>query len=181
MKHSFKIITEYINDDFRAMQAQPEDTEDVLSLLRETAEWLRSQGSSQWSALLKGEDSHDTAGAIRRGDVFVFKKEGDVAGMVILLQQPSAWDFDLWGPKAPQTDGAVYLHRLAIRRKYARTGLGRDILGWSSSGIQFDNKHVMRLDCVGDNERLNEFYPRNGYTFVGKINGYSTFEKPLQS
>ena len=43
MKHSFKIITEYINDDFRAMQAQPEDTEDVLSLLRETAEWLRSQ------------------------------------------------------------------------------------------------------------------------------------------
>ncbi|MGF9695390.1 GNAT family N-acetyltransferase [Paenibacillus sp. MABNR03] len=179
MNHSFKIISEYINDDFRAMQAQPEDTEEVLSLLVETAEWLRSQGSSQWSALLKGEDSHDTAGAIRRGDVFVFKKDSKVAGMVILLQQPSAWDRQLWGTQANEEDGAVYVHRLAIRRKYARTGLGRDILAWSSSGIRFENKHVVRLDCVGDNERLNEFYPRNGYTFVGKTDGYSTYERPI--
>lgn len=91
--HSFRISSEYINDGFQAVQAKPENTEAVMSLLVETAEWLQSQGSSQWNALLKGEDSHDTAGAIRRGDVFVFKKGDEIAGMVILMVQPSPWIF----------------------------------------------------------------------------------------
>ncbi|MEK3707544.1 GNAT family N-acetyltransferase [Paenibacillus sp. FSL R7-0198] len=180
MRHSFKISSEYINDGFQAVQAKPEDTEDVMSLLVETAEWLQSQGSSQWNALLKGEDSHDTAGAIRRGDVFVFKKGADVAGMVILLVQPSPWDIHLWGSKAHAEDGAIYLHRLAIRRKYAQSGLGRSILQWSSSGIHFEGKHTFRLDCGASNATLNAFYARNGYTFLGETDGYSTYEKPVE-
>lgn len=75
MTHTFTIHSQYINDGFQAVQAQPEDTEEVLSLLAETASWLKSKGSSQWNALLQGEDSHDTPSAIRRGDVFVFKKK----------------------------------------------------------------------------------------------------------
>ncbi|PQP80191.1 GNAT family N-acetyltransferase [Paenibacillus sp. PCH8] len=178
--HSFRISSEYINDGFQAVQAEPGDTEDVISLLVETAEWLQSQGSSQWSALLKGEDSHDTTGAIRRGDVFVFNKGADVAGMVILMRQPSPWDVHLWGSKAHAEDGAVYLHRLAIRRKYAQTGLGRSILQWSSTGIQFAEKHMVRLDCGANNATLNAFYARNGYTFVGETGGFNTYEKPVE-
>ncbi|WP_164848665.1 GNAT family N-acetyltransferase [Paenibacillus sp. DCT19] len=181
MQQSFTMIQDTINEDFRAVLAEQEDTEVVMALLTETAEWLQSQGSSQWSALLEGEDSHDTVGAILRGDVFVFKKGADVAGMVILMRKPSAWDVKLWGRRAHAEDGAVYLHRLAIRRKYAQTGLGRSILDWATQGIQFDDKHTMRLDCGADNATLNAFYARHGYTFVGEIEGYSTYEKSLVS
>ncbi|MDR6722482.1 ribosomal protein S18 acetylase RimI-like enzyme [Paenibacillus amylolyticus] len=179
MEQSFTIIQDIINEDFRATLAEPKDTEAVMALLTETAEWLRSQGSSQWSALLEGEDSHDTEGAIRRGDVFVFKKGGDVAGMVILMRKPSAWDSKLWGTRAHAKDGAVYLHRLAISRKHAKTGLGRSILDWATEGIQFEGKHTMRLDCGADNTTLNAFYARHGYTFVGDAEGYCTYEKSL--
>lgn len=179
MKHSFRISTDYINGEFKAIQAQPEDTEEVKRLLLETAEWLRSQGSSQWNALLNGEDSHNTAEAILRGDVFVFKKDSDIAGMVILMSKPSAWDVHLWGSKAHAGDGALYLHRLAIRRKYAQGGLGRAILQWSSSGIHFEDKHVVRLDCGANNATLNAFYARNGYTFVAEVGGFSTYEKAV--
>lgn len=178
--HSFRIISEYINDGFHAVQAVPGDTEDVISLLVETAEWLQSRGSAQWSALLKGEDSHDTAGAIRRGDVFVFKKGADLAGMVILMRQPSPWDVQLWGSEAHAEDGAIYLHRLAIRRKYAQSGLGQSILQWSSSGIQFKDKHTVRLDCGANNATLNAFYARNGYTCVRENDGFSIYEKPVE-
>lgn len=181
MQQSFTIVQDTINEDFRAVLAEQEDTGAVMALLTETAEWLRSQGSSQWSALLEGEDSHDTVGAIRRGDVFVFRKGADVAGMVILMRKPSAWDVKLWGTRAHAEDGAVYLHRLAIRRKYAQTGLGRSILNWATQGIQFDDKHTMRLDCGADNATLNAFYASNGYTFVGETEGYSTYEKSLGS
>nr|WP_261771718.1 GNAT family N-acetyltransferase [Paenibacillus xylanexedens] len=180
MIHTFTIHSQYINDGFQAVQAQPEDTEEVLSLLAETASWLKSKGSSQWNALLQGEDSHDTPSAIRRGDVFVFKKEAQIAGMVILMQKPSPWDLKLWGDQAHAEDGALYLHRLAIRRKYARTGLGKSILEWSSRGIQFANKSLVRLDCGADNVTLNTFYAGNGFGYAGKHDGFSIYEKPVE-
>ncbi|WP_145412617.1 N-acetyltransferase [Paenibacillus xylanexedens] len=180
MTHTFTIHSQYINDGFQAVQAQPEDTEEVLSLLAETASWLKSKGSSQWNALLQGEDSHDTPSAIRRGDVFVFKKEAQIAGMVILMQKPSPWDLKLWGDQAHAEDGAIYLHRLAIRRKYARTGLGKSILEWSSRGIQFENKSLVRLDCGADNVTLNTFYAGNGFRYAGKHDGFSIYEKPVK-
>lgn len=180
MTHSFTIRSQYINNGFQAVQAQPEDTEEVRSLLVETASWLKSQGSSQWNALLQGQDSHDTPSAIRRGDVFVFKKEAEIAGMVILMQKPSPWDHKLWGDKAHAEDGALYLHRLAIRRKYARTGLGQSILEWSSSGIQFEKKSLVRLDCGADNVTLNAFYARNGFSYAGGQDGFSIYEKSIE-
>ncbi|MGQ8871608.1 GNAT family N-acetyltransferase [Paenibacillus sp. TSA_86.1] len=180
MTESFTIRNPYINDNFQAVHAQPEDTEEVLSLLVETASWLKSQGSSQWSALLQGEDSHDTPSAIRRGDVFVFKKEAEIAGMVILMKKPSPWDIKLWGDHAHADDKALYLHRLAIRRKYARTGLGKSILQWSTSGIQFKEKSLVRLDCGADNVRLNAFYAGNGFSYAGAHEGFSIYEKPVE-
>jgi ribosomal protein S18 acetylase RimI-like enzyme len=180
MTHAFNIYSESINDHFQVVQAGPEDTEEVLSLLAETALWLQSQGSSQWSALLHGEDSHNTPAAIHRGDVFVFKKEAEIAGMVILMQKPSPWDYKLWGDKAHAQDGALYLHRLAIRRKYAHTGLGKSILLWSINGIKFEHKSLVRLDCGASNSTLNAFYARNGFSHVGETDGFSIYERAVE-
>ncbi|PYE52350.1 GNAT family N-acetyltransferase [Paenibacillus barcinonensis] len=180
MTHTFNIHSESIHDNFRAVQAGPEDTDDVQSLLLETALWLQSQGSSQWSALLDGEDSHNTPAAIRRGDVFIFKKEAEIAGMVILMQKPSPWDCKLWGDKAHALDGALYLHRLAIRRKYAHTGLGKSILLWSINGIKFEHKSLVRLDCGASNATLNAFYARNGFSFVNESDGFSMYERAVE-
>ncbi|CAI6027626.1 hypothetical protein PAECIP112173_00506 [Paenibacillus sp. JJ-100] len=180
MKHPFTIRKRYINDGYEAVQAQSGDTEEVLSLLVESASWLKSQGSSQWSALLQGEDSHNTPAAIQRGDVFVFKKEAKIAGMVILMQKPSPWDVKLWGDQAHDEDQALYLHRLAIRRAYARTGLGKSILQWSINGIQFKNKSLVRLDCGADNATLNAFYAANGFAYAGLQHGYCLYEKSVE-
>jgi GNAT superfamily N-acetyltransferase len=180
MTHSFTIRNQYINDGFQAVQAQSGDTEEILSLLVETASWLESQGSSQWNALLQGHDSHDTPSAIQRGDVFVFKKEAEIAGMVILMPKPSPWDIKLWGDQAHAEDEALYLHRLAIRRKYARTGLGKSILQWSTSGIQFKEKSLVRLDCGADNVTLNSFYAGNGFRYAGGHDGFSIYEKLVE-
>ncbi|MNV76620.1 Acetyltransferase (GNAT) family protein [compost metagenome] len=176
MEHTFEILIPTINNKFEPALAQPEDTEEIMSLLVETAEWLRSRGSSQWEGLLEGNDSHDTVGAILRRNVFVFKQGTEIAGLVMLLQKPSQWDVHLWEDKAQEDDGAVYLHRLAVRRKYARTGLGHGILNWCSTGVRFANKRLIRLDCVAENDTLNSFYTRNGYLFVGEKEGFNTYE-----
>lgn len=181
MVHPYTIIQSATLDEFEVAAAQPEDTEEVMSLLVGIAEWLKSRGSTQWSGLLEGKDSHNTADAIRRGDVFVFKQGPEIAGIVMLLSKPSQWDRELWGDKAFDGDGAVYLHRLAVHRKYARAGLGRTILNWCTSGIRFPGKQWMRLDCIADNPTLKSFYAANGYSYEGENGGFCMYFKGLEA
>lgn len=82
---AFKIENETIADGFYACPAVYEDAESITGLLVRTAEWLRDRGSNQWSGLLKGQDIHDITGSIEKGHVFVFKKDEELAAVVMLL------------------------------------------------------------------------------------------------
>jgi hypothetical protein len=147
------------------ISAKPHDTEAVMRLLVKTAEWLQSKGSSQWNGLLRGVDSHNTPEAINRGEVFIFKRDEDLVGMLMLMRNPSQWDLELWGDQ--DHDRAVYLHRLAINRDYAGTDTGRRMMQWTNTGIPFPGKDTIRLDCIADNPILNSFYSGLGYEHKG--------------
>lgn len=180
MKQNFTMQTDQLKAQFTVAQAKVEDTENILSLLLETAKWFQENGSTQWNGLLHGVDSHQTADAIQRGDVFICKDQEEVAGMVMLLPNPSEWDRNLWALKEDFTNDAIYLHRLAISRKYAQHQLGEAILNWCQQSIRFEGKAKIRLDCVADNEFLNAYYRRAGYTYVGEEEGYSLFEYVIE-
>lgn len=179
MDNSFTIQQAQINGSLTMRIAQPDDTESVMALLLETARWLQSKGSDQWSGLLEGKDSHNTPEAIKRGEVFVAMDREQFAGMVILMKQPSEWDYSLWGDQAHPEDQALYLHRLAINREYANSGLGQAILRWCDSGIHCEGKRLIRLDCIASNPTLNAFYSGNGYSFVGTTGEFNIYEKPV--
>lgn len=168
-----------VNDRVTAFQANLNDTQDVMDILIGTARWLQSKGSTQWSGLLQGEDSHDMVGSISRGEVFAFKENDLCVGTVILKQSVSEWDKDLWGENEEHSNTSVFVHRLAIHRSYAGKGLGADILSWAESSVQFDGKDRIRLDCISDNLTLNRFYSRCGYAYMGEVNGFSKYEKML--
>ncbi|MCQ6560069.1 GNAT family N-acetyltransferase [Paenibacillus mendelii] len=176
--NEYRIINDRVNQEARASQAKPEDAAAILELLIQTAKWLRSKGSHQWSGLLEGRDNHDTTGSISRGNVFMCKHGEFLAGIMILLPEPSEWDRRLWGDEGHE--GAIYLHRLAISRDHAGKSLGQDMMRWAEEGIRFQGKDRIRLDCIADNPVLNDFYSRIGYEFKGQApGGFNRFEKLL--
>ncbi|WP_372637569.1 GNAT family N-acetyltransferase [Cohnella sp.] len=159
-------------------RAEPEDTTEIMRLLVNTAEWLLRKGSTQWNALLRGEDSHNTPEAVNRGEVYIFRNDSDIAGMVILMEEPNAWDRHLWGQKAG--DGsAIYLHRLAVNRKYAGRDVGRQIMLWAEQAVPEQlHKRIIRLDCLATIPALNDFYRNLNYEFVGEsVNTAGTYSK----
>ena len=180
MNEKFTMQTNHLKEQFKMAQAKVEDTGNILSLLIEMAEWFKDNGSTQWNGLLQGIDSHRTEEAILRGDVFICKAEEEIAGMVMLLQKPSEWDKNLWALQEEQPNEAIYLHRLAIRRKYAKHQLGEEILNWCKGSIRFEGKDKIRLDCLASNEFLNAFYRRTGYTYVGEKEDYSLYEQVIE-
>ncbi|AZN42026.1 GNAT family N-acetyltransferase [Paenibacillus albus] len=176
---AFTMKQEYANDRIRVVQAKPSDAVDVMNLLVETARWLQSKGSTQWSALLSGDDHHNVTGHIEKGELFMFKDGDTLAGIVLLMQVPGEWDHSLWGPDGHES--IVYLHRLAINRNYAKQGLGADIVKWAEEGVSFPGKDRIRLDCIANNETLNKFYSGIGYTYKGTSpSGFCLYEKALK-
>ncbi|MFC4601232.1 GNAT family N-acetyltransferase [Cohnella hongkongensis] len=159
-------------------RAEPEDTTEIMRLLVNTAEWLLRKGSTQWNSLLRGEDSHNTPESVHRGEVYIFRNDRDITGMVILQEEPNAWDRHLWGDKA--NDGsAVYLHRLAVNRKYAGRGIGKEIMLWAETAVREQlHRRLIRLDCLAAISALNEFYRKLDYEYVGEgVNAAGTYSK----
>lgn len=176
------ITKEEVLPGIRAYQAEPADKEAVSALMVQAAAWLQGKGSKQWHELLVGEDRHGVSAAVDRGDVFIFKQEGVIAGMVILQQHASAWDYSLWGEEGHES--AVYLHRLAINREFGGRQLGNAILHWAENGIRFPGKDRIRLDCIASVPALNRLYSGAGFDYIGQTEtGYNLYEKmqpPMQ-
>lgn len=180
MKDFFTILNPIVQENFTMKQATETNTSEVKALLYETAKWFENQGSIQWNALLDGHDTHRTEEAIKRGNVFICMNEKDLAGMVMLLENPSEWDKNLWDLNDDEPNDAVYLHRLAINRKYANLKLGHAILRWCRQHILFLERKKLRLDCLANNPFLNEFYEKANFTYFGEKDGYSLFEATLK-
>lgn len=174
--HRAHIVQTHVIDQIVAVQSTADDAPAIMNLLLQTAQWLNSKGSTQWNALLRGEDHHNTKESARRGDVYLIKDGETIAGIVTLLRSPSAWDIELWGEEGHDT--AVYLHRLAINREYGGRNLGDAILQWVHTGIRFDGKDRIRLDCIDSNPQLDKFYRSAGYTYKGHADsGFFLFER----
>lgn len=170
---------DHANPRIAVTQAKPDDGAAVMNLLVGAATWLQSKGSTQWSALLTGADHHNVIGHIEQGELFLFKESDTLAGIVLLMQTPGDWDHDLWGPDGHES--ATYLHRLAINRAYAGSGLGTDIVRWAETGVSFPGKTIMRLDCIANNPKLNAFYSGLGYELRGTSpSGFCLYEKQLE-
>lgn len=181
MNHStaLTIANPRVNSQIQAHWAKPEEAPAIMELYRITADWLKSKGSTQWADLLVGIDRHNTAAAIERGEVVLFKQGNDPAAVVILMLAASPWDLNLWGDN-PSNEKAVFLHRMCIHRSFGGTGLGAQVIRWVDSGISYPpNKDYIRLDCIANNPILNAFYRDAGYTRVGEKDGFNLYEKRL--
>ncbi|WP_164462253.1 GNAT family N-acetyltransferase [Bacillus sp. FJAT-42376] len=171
-----RIAHKELPNGIEAKQASNEDKSVIAHLLKETAQWLHSKGSSQWNELITDGELRGLSGSINRGEVFLFAENGEIAGMVMLLTEAGDWDKSLWG----DTDAeSVYLHKLITARSFKGTGLGKEILLWAEKGIEFEGKKQIRLDCIGTNAALNQFYLAAGYEYKGTLNGFCKYEKPL--
>jgi len=78
-------------------------------------------------------------------------------------------------------DDSILIHRLAIGGSHSNRGIGREILGWIERNHDFTaNKKYIKLDCVSDNKRLNEYYLSIVYEYVGCTDdGHSKYQKTL--
>lgn len=147
-------------------KATIEETETAMFLLKESADWLKSIRSNQWSDVLQGEDKHGLADAVAREEVFFFyNSKNHLVGMVAAWKNPTEWDRLLWKTVGFNKE-ACYLHRVIIRPAYRGKSYGTELL--SALKLEFSGEvSELRLDCLASNQKLKQFYEKNGFTNSG--------------
>ncbi|MBT2660116.1 GNAT family N-acetyltransferase [Bacillus sp. ISL-45] len=143
-------------------------------MLKNNAKWMQDHGINQWRYLLKGGDDEEILEAIKQKETYIVLNDEELIGTFTLSTTQSEWDNHIFGVD-PEGD-SMYLHRLAVLPAYIGKGIGKEILKWIEDNISTD-KTYLKLDCVADNSKLNQFYCANGFHYLGETDQHSKYQK----
>jgi GNAT superfamily N-acetyltransferase len=146
-----------MRSEVKIRQAMPEDIESVSDILKEAARWLEQEGMPLWrESELEAESINAD---VRAGLFFLAESGGEPVGTVRFQLEDSV----VW-PEARHPD-AAYIHRLAVRRRYAGTGLSVALLNWAIARTSKLGRKYLRLDCDAARPRLRAVYESFGFRY----------------
>lgn len=74
-------------------------------------------------------------------------------------------DEQIWEER--NADAAIYIHRIATNPDYRGKNFVSIIVEWAIEYAKTMNKDFVRLDTLGNNTRLIEYYTNAGFNFLG--------------
>ena len=133
----------------------PGEVSVVSEILTEASDWADTVGVTMWQ--LDELSPARLAGAVTAG-LFHLAWDGATAAGTIKFQlsDPEFWPDD-------PGDHAAYVHRLAVRRRYAKAGVSTALLHWAVAQTRAIRRRVLRLDCDEERTALRNFYERFGF------------------
>jgi ribosomal protein S18 acetylase RimI-like enzyme len=152
-------LTTEIYERLEVREAGIADLDAVMSMLEEAARWMVCRRIEGWTP--DSFSRRRIADLIESGGMYLAVLDGQPIGTFALQWS----DRETWG-NVP--DDAGYVHGLAVRRNLAGMGLGREILRRAEQMVSRTKREYLRLDCVADNEALNEYYRRAGFGYRGR-------------
>ncbi|MGG5210105.1 GNAT family N-acetyltransferase [Chryseobacterium sp. MIQD13] len=78
----------------------------------------------------------------------------------IAFSDPQIWE-------NRNTDPAIYIHRITTNPDFRGQNLVEQIVKWANDFARANNKQFVRMDTVGDNPGLINYYTRCGFDFLG--------------
>ncbi|MCY7345501.1 MAG: GNAT family N-acetyltransferase [Pyrinomonadaceae bacterium] len=137
-------------------QAAPNQAAEVSEILQEAANWLVEKGEKLWEVDELAPEKIKTE--VEAGMFWLARIEGETAGCVRFQTE----DLEYWDD-VPHSDSA-FVHRVAVKRKFAGKGVAAAMLDWAKNRAESSGKTYLRLDC-GKREKLCRFYESQGFTF----------------
>ena len=126
-------------------------------ILGESARWLEEQGMPMWRQ--DELQPNRIVADVDSGQFFLAECDGVPAGAIrFQLEDRLFW------PDVPQDD-SEYLHRLAVKRRFAGGEVSSALLLWAIARTHTLGRRYLRLDCEASRARLRAVYERVGFRF----------------
>jgi hypothetical protein len=142
---------------FTVRIATAADVDSVADILAEASAWADTRGAKLWQ--IDELNAERIAAEVGRGLFFVVSANDEPTGTLkFQLDDPEFWPDDP-GPHA------AYIHRLAIRRRFAGGAVSAAMMAWAATRARAGRRRVLRLDCDSERTSLRAVYERFGFAF----------------
>jgi GNAT superfamily N-acetyltransferase len=135
--------------------ARPEQARHTISILLEAAAWLEVRGEPLW--LPDEIDSRSLVRDVEAGRYVLAFVGEDTAGTARITPTD-----ELFWPEA-EAGEALYVHRLAVRRRHAGGRVSRSILDFARDEARAAGCGFVRLDTDAFRPRLRSIYESYGF------------------
>lgn len=109
-----------ISKEYAIRIATENESDSIIILLKEVAQWLQYKEVDQWQYLLGEEATAEILECIREKYTYVVLKEDEIVGTVTVSPKQNEWDEHIFGKE--EVSNSLYIHRFAVKRKYKGNG-----------------------------------------------------------
>lgn len=136
-----------------------EDTDNIFKLYKTATDFQKTRFTVHWPEfkreLIQGEITEN-----RQWKIIINNQIACV--WAIAFDDPQIWE-------ERNEDPAIYIHRIATNPDFRGQNLVGEIVKWAKVYAAEHNKKYIRLDTVGDNPGLINYYEKCGFTFLGLL------------
>ncbi len=146
------------------IKAEEKDFLEIMFIYQLTVYAMNDQGLFNWNTAYPG--FRDVLADIREGDMYIYKEDEVVLGVVCLNQEqpeeyePLSWKYD--GP-------FLVVHRLAVHPSFRNRHIGEKMMKFAAGMAKEKGFRSVRLDAITVNPSAMKLYSKTGYEQVGII------------
>jgi GNAT superfamily N-acetyltransferase len=146
-----------ISDRLSITLAEPPEAPLVAEILLEAAAWLEQRGTPMWR--LDELAPERIAAEVAQGLFALARCDRDAAGTIRFeLEDRLFW------PDVAEGE-AAYVHRFAVRRRFAGGSVSSALLDWAVRRTRGAGRPYLRLDCEASRPRLRAVYEGFGFQY----------------
>ncbi len=140
-----------------------DDLDNILRLYAERVKWFKEKQIKQWSKYLERHPKEEFIDLINNSNYFILKKDNEIIAGFELSTNSKYW--------RDEKTKAYYIYKLVIKVGYKN--IGELIFEICENVAKNNNMNYLRLNCLKNNEKLNEIYNNHGFKFIK--NGYEDY------
>ncbi len=146
--------------DYKIVMVDLNNINKLSEILIEAAEWLISENIKNWDPNKLTADYLLQNNSI--DEFFLCYKDGEAIGcMKLQARDDMFWPDDSVGE-------SLYIHKLAVKRKFAGQGISTFMLDWAKLQAKEKGCKYLKLDCIANRTKLCKVYERQDFIKVGE-------------
>ncbi|WP_228452008.1 GNAT family N-acetyltransferase [Chryseobacterium sp. G0186] len=139
------------------MNTSLQDTDDILDLYKMASDFKKKVSGVQWPEFERSMIETE----IQENRLFKITVDQQIACVWSITYD----DVQVW--EQQNADPAIYIHRIAANPNFRGQKFVEQIVEWSKQFARENNKLYVRMDTTAGNQRLNDYYIKCGFSYLG--------------
>lgn len=148
--------------------SHPRDIGEIFRLYRLATDFQKTKNIVLWPEFERSMIENEIA-ENRQWKITIYDEVACI--WAIAFSDPQIW-------REKNADPAVYIHRIATNPKFRGQNLVAEIVEWAKKYAKENQKRFIRMDTVGENTPLINYYKKCGFAFLGLTKLGNTDELP---